>query len=186
MPGNNKMASHQPPITPEMKIGDLLDAYPQLEKTLIELAPAFRKLKNPILRKTVARVTSIRQAARVGSIPVADMVNKLRSAAGQSFLEIDAAHMPPEKNSLPSDGSWIETHTIYKSLDARSMIEAGQQPLGKVMADLRNIPTGQIYELITPFEPAPLIDHARSRGFQIITRQEAEGKFKSYFKHDDN
>ena len=72
------MADDELQITPDTKIGALLEAYPQLEEKLIELAPAFRKLKNPILRKTVAKVTSIRQAARVGGVPVGEMVNQLQ------------------------------------------------------------------------------------------------------------
>ena len=38
-------------ISPQTKVGELLDAYPELEKVLFELSPAFSKLKNPILRK---------------------------------------------------------------------------------------------------------------------------------------
>ncbi len=65
-------------ITPQTKIGELLDTYPELESVLIDLAPAFKKLQNPILRKTVARVTSVRQAAAIGKLPVDVVVNKLR------------------------------------------------------------------------------------------------------------
>jgi hypothetical protein len=45
-------------ITPQTKVGELLDAYPELESILFELSPAFAKLKNPILRKTVARIAT--------------------------------------------------------------------------------------------------------------------------------
>ncbi len=47
----------RPTITPEMKIGALLDAYPDLEKILIEIAPTFAKLSDPALRKTICRWT---------------------------------------------------------------------------------------------------------------------------------
>lgn len=65
-------------ITPQTLIGDLLKNYPQLEDTLIEIAPVFRKLKNPILRKTVARVTTLKQAAVVGNVSLSTMINELR------------------------------------------------------------------------------------------------------------
>ena len=74
-------------ITPQTKIAELLDAYPDLENVLIDLAPAFKKLQNPVLRKTVARVTSIRQAAAIGKIPVETVVNKLSGLTGQGKLE---------------------------------------------------------------------------------------------------
>jgi hypothetical protein len=44
-------------ISPKTKIYELLEAYPQLEETLIALAPPFKKLKNPVLRKTIAKIT---------------------------------------------------------------------------------------------------------------------------------
>ncbi len=50
-------------ITPQTKVKELLDAYPELEPVLIDMAPAFKKLRNPVLRRTIARVTSIKQAA---------------------------------------------------------------------------------------------------------------------------
>ena len=42
-------------ITPDTRIGTLLEKFPELEETLIELAPSFDKLKNPFLRKTVGK-----------------------------------------------------------------------------------------------------------------------------------
>lgn len=46
-------------IIPKTKLVGLLDAFPQLENVLQELSPSFAKLKNPILRKTVARLASL-------------------------------------------------------------------------------------------------------------------------------
>ncbi len=48
-------------ITPKTKIYDLLEAYPELEDLLISMAPEFVKLKNPLLRKTIAKVANISQ-----------------------------------------------------------------------------------------------------------------------------
>jgi hypothetical protein len=38
-------------INPSTKVNDLLDAYPEIEATLIGIAPPFKKLKNKFLRK---------------------------------------------------------------------------------------------------------------------------------------
>ena len=77
-------------ITPETKIYDLLENYPALENKLIEIAPVFSKLKNPVLRRTIAKVTSIKQAALVGNVSLNHLVNELRKEVGQfteSFIE---------------------------------------------------------------------------------------------------
>ena len=70
------------PITAETKVAALLARYPELEDVLIAMAPPFKKLKNPILRGSVAKVASLRQAAMVGRLAVEDMVNQLRAAVG--------------------------------------------------------------------------------------------------------
>ena len=59
-------------INLQTKIADLLTAYPQLEDKLIGISPVFAKLKNPILRRTVARVTSVQQAATIANMPQAN------------------------------------------------------------------------------------------------------------------
>jgi hypothetical protein len=55
-------------ITPRTRVGDLLYAYPQLENVLIDMSSAFEKLKNLILRNTIARVATLSQVAAVGGL----------------------------------------------------------------------------------------------------------------------
>ena len=74
-------------ITPQTKVHELLEAYPELEDDLIEIAPVFRKLQNPVLRRTIARVTTLQQAALVGQVSVNLLVNTLRQKTGQDKLE---------------------------------------------------------------------------------------------------
>jgi hypothetical protein len=56
-------------ITPTTRVGDMLDTYPELEETLIGIAPPFKKLKNPFLRKSVAKVATLKHISAVGNIP---------------------------------------------------------------------------------------------------------------------
>lgn len=55
-------------ITPDTKINALLESYPQLEDALINIFKNFKKLRYPFLRKTIAKVTSLRQAAIIGNV----------------------------------------------------------------------------------------------------------------------
>lgn len=164
-------------ISPETKIGALLDRFPNLEKTLLEMAPEFKKLRNPILRKTIARVTSLRQASTVAKIPLAEMINRLRNEAGiQEEFMTDEKIMSLSKEIPP----WFSTSRIVHSLDARPMLEKGEQPLNKVFAQCKSLKAGDIYELITPFLPAPLIDAAEKQGYLTWSKKEREGVFKTY------
>jgi hypothetical protein len=70
---------NRPEILPETKVGALLQAYPQLEDELIAIAPRFTALRNPVLRRTVARITTLAQAA-VAEIPTRELVDRLRSS----------------------------------------------------------------------------------------------------------
>lgn len=144
-------------ITPRTKVMELLEAYPELEQLLINTVPAFEKLKNPILRKTVARITTLQQAAAVGGVKTEDLINKLRKAAGQEHMEDiqDAGFVTIQPG-------WYREEKIVKTLDVREMLAAGEHPVNQVLADVKELKEGQIYLMIAPFLPAPLIEKAAS------------------------
>ncbi len=166
----------KPDITPDTKVGALLDAYPELEEKLIELAPAFAKLRNPVLRKTVAKVATLRQAAQVGGVSIGTMITTLRRCAGLESTPVGDA----SSDSPTTPPSWFSLEKIAKTLDARPMLEAGQHPITIVMKDLDTLPAGAIYELITPFIPAPLLDMAKQKGYESWSVTESEDLVKSF------
>ncbi|MEZ5197411.1 MAG: hypothetical protein R2764_13760 [Bacteroidales bacterium] len=49
------------------------------------------------------------------------------------------------------------------------------------MGDLKSWQTGKIYELITPFLPAPLLDKVKDLGFEVWTAKENDGLCRNYF-----
>ena len=73
----------KPLINPGMKVAALLDHWPELEEVLVAQAPAFQKLRNPILRRTVARVATLEQAAGIAGLSSRELVMTLRQAVGQ-------------------------------------------------------------------------------------------------------
>jgi len=165
-------------ITPKTKVMELIENYPQLEDILIEYAPAFKKLKNPVLRKTVAKVASLQQAAAVGNVKVEDLINRLRQEVGQDLISEarDAAY-----NTKNPD--WFSNDLIVSELDAREMLAAGEQPVNQILADLKELPEGKIYKLTAPFIPAPVIDKASSLNFQHWIDKISEEEYKVYFIH---
>lgn len=164
-------------ITPKTKVTELLEAYPQLEDVLIDIAPTFKKLKNPVLRRTIAKVTTLQQAASVGDVPIDAIINKLRGIIGQEEMTgIETV------NGYSGDKpSWFDLNKVIKSFDARDTIAQGGHPLGEVMGDLNDWKAGDIYELITPFMPAPLVDKVKDLGFKAWTKKENDGLFRNYF-----
>ena len=172
----------RPVITPEMKIDVLLEEYPEVEDTLLELAPTLEKLKNPALRETIAGLTDIRKAAEAGGVSMGEMIGKLRTAAG-----VEEAWN--EGDQLMQDGSerpdWLIEANIVETLDARPMIEAGEHPMPQVMSGVQKLGEGKIFLLKAPFTPSPLIDKVRDAGNLAWSEQVGPQEFKTYFKRGD-
>lgn len=163
-------------IAPKTKIAELIDAFPELERILIDYVPAFEKLRNPILRKTVARVTTLQQAAAIGNVHVEDLINRLRAEVGQDLFSGESA--AAYTTDRPD---WFSEARVVAELDAKGMLAAGEQPVNQVIADLQALDPGDIYRLVAPFLPAPLVDKASSLGISHwITRQD-DGGFAIYF-----
>ncbi len=167
-------------ITPKTKVLQLLEAYPELENVLIDLVPAFSKLKNPVLRKTIARITTLQQAAVVGQVNLDHLINTLRSAVGQDKMVIETEILTGAQE-LPD---WTYQLPLHKELDARPMLETGEHPVGQVLEDLRKMPSGSRYLLIAPFLPAPLIDKAASLGANHYVEQLGHNIFNVHFRMD--
>lgn len=150
-------------IGPRSKVGEVLDAYPQLEETLIGLAPAFEKLRNPILRRTVARVATLESAARVGGVDPGALVAALRRAAGLAESESPMAATALADDEAP----WLLDAQVALSIDADAELDEGRHPAGRVEAAWRGLGAGSAIEIVASFRPEPLIERLRGRGAAI-------------------
>ena len=164
-------------ITPEIKVAELLDNYPELEGKFIEIAPPFKKLKNPILRKTLAKVTTLRQASKVGEISLAELINQLRTAAGQNEIIV-------EENQTQSTVQpyWVIDENIKITYDSRIDLENGSHPVGKVTKEILTLENEELYLLITPFFPGPLIDIVKEKGFDSYSITKSVSEVHTYIK----
>jgi len=165
-------------ITPKTKIFDLLETYPELEETLVSSAPEFKKLQNPILRKTITRITNVGQAAVIGGLNVEELVNRLRGKVGQDSLGQVSDTGSKYTTDCPE---WYSIKTISGTIDIREMLNRGEQPVHEVMAALKNLKVTEILEVIAPFIPAPLIDKSISLNFKHWLEKKSDGEFRVYF-----
>lgn len=163
-------------ISPKTKVLQLIEAYPQLEDMLIDYVPAFRKLKNPILRNTVAKITTLQQAATIGNVKVEELINLFRGVVGQ-----DAVELADEVTLNTTQPEWYDEDRIVNSLDIRPMLNAGEQPVNQVVSDLNKLKPEEIYEVIAPFIPAPLIDKATSLNMAHWIDRKGTELFLVYF-----
>jgi hypothetical protein len=170
------------PILPETKVAALLDHFPQLEDVLIGMAPPFKKLKNPILRKSVAKVASLRQASAVGRIPIVELVNRLRAEVGQAPLaSTDVAESDSYFTEQPD---WFDRAKIVVSIE-EAAADPNQMPLVPLLEKSNALEPTQILELITTFLPAPGIDIMREKGFLVWVEQESPEVIRTYISKSD-
>ncbi|MFQ9316676.1 DUF1858 domain-containing protein [uncultured Dysgonomonas sp.] len=152
-------------INLHIKVSDLLDAYPHLEGTLLDLSPAFSKLRNPILRRTVAKVTTLQQAAKVAGISPILLLETLRQAAG---LPIDNSNESIDIDNEQKDKpEWFGEMNITIRFDARPIIESGENPMQEIIRLSKELQNNQIMELTAPFKPVPIMDLLKSKGFEV-------------------
>lgn len=159
-------------VNPTTKVGPLLDTHPELEEVLIAISPEFRRLKNPLLRRTVARVATLEQAARIGGVPVPELIGRLREALGQASPEA----MPGEP--CPADDAaeppWLAGATPSATVEAEAILAAGKTPVAVFVERLTLALPGEIVLLVAPFNPAPLIDAVKAKGYEVYARHAGE------------
>lgn len=170
-------------ITPDTKVAELLKSFPELEEVLLQLSPAFAALRNPVLRNTVAKVTPLRQAAKVGNIDVIEMVNTLRKAVGMAELAELSENFCRDGEVSPNPTSThVSKMPVTYTLDVRPIIEAGEHPKDLVLAKAEKLSPGECMELISPFPPVPLINLLENKGFKITMLEPEKGLVRTFVK----
>ncbi len=172
-------------IHPHTKVGALLDAYPGIEDTLIERVPAFSKLRNPILRRTVAKIATLEQAAAVAGMPVRDLVLFLREQAGDTAIDDPkAAELLPVLNDpkpvAAATPSWVSEGKESATIDADAMLATGEHPLGAIHKQMASMEAGCYLKLTSSFLPAPLFDAMRSAGVQVHWQQAGPERYETF------
>ena len=164
-------------ITPSITVHALLDAYPELEEVLISIAPPFKKLRNPILRRTVAKVATLKHAASVGGVPIDELISKLRKTVGQSEL----TESFEDQNYFGAQPNWFANDRIIHSINEAELKDKNKMPITYVLKKAKDLNNGEIIELITSFLPAPGLDVMKNKGYAFWVNKESDKQYKSYF-----
>jgi hypothetical protein len=167
----------KPSITPQTRIGEFLINYPELEALLISLSPAFQKLKNPVLRRTIGNIATFQQFAVGENIQLETIINTLRNAAGQNQTD----EIMTTNKDLNEKPAWFDISRVSDTLDAREMLQLGQHPLGEVISRTSIMESAMVFELITPFTPMPLIEKVKANGFDAFVQEVSGSEIHTYF-----
>ncbi|WP_300362361.1 DUF1858 domain-containing protein [Hydrogenimonas sp.] len=165
-------------ITPKTKINDLLKAYPELENYLMRLNPKYKKLKNPILRRTVAKIATLTQVAKIGGYDTLELVNLLRKEVGQPPLEAAGGEESEEVQEAPL---WLQNEP-KEIVDAGKLLEEEKNPLAEVSGILKSLQSGEIVLIKSDFLPSPLIDTFKEQGHEVYAQETENGEFLTYIR----
>jgi len=174
-------------ITKDDRIGNLLKEYPHLVDVLIEYNPHFKLLKNPVLRRTVAKLATVEKAAQVAGVSLRGLLKVLNSAVGYELSHEELKSIPEIKrgaDKLPEEIKNAKDEDIIK-LDVRELLKNGEEPFGLIMDTVRKLKGHQILLLEVLFEPGPLYDVMEKKGFAYYTEKVSDEHFKVYFYRTD-
>lgn len=157
-------------ITTTTKLFDLLAGYPDLEEKIIGIAPPFKNLKNPVLRKTVTKLVTIEKVALIGNQDVNGFLNTLRREVGQeetggeSKMEISWNQGEPE---------WIKEKPA-EIVNGTEMLGRGVHPLAHINEIMKSLDKKQFVRLLTNFKPIPLIEAMETQNFEVFSKTDSK------------
>ena len=161
-------------ITLATTIADLLENYEGMKEILIGINPKFKKLNNPVLRRTLARLATVKQAAIVGGMDADNLLNQLRVAVGQESLHTESSTFPKKtEETLPA---WAE-ETPKATLNANEILDNEGNPLTQANKTIKTLASGEILEIISDFRPEPLIEEFAQKGYEVAAKQPKEDQF---------
>jgi len=165
-------------ITFDTTIAELLNDYDGMKDILIDINPKFKKLNNPILRRTIAKVAGVKQAAIVGGMEPLELLNRLREAVGQELLEIQKE---VDAQSVEIKPLWI-TKEAKITLDANEMLDKDLNPLVELHRYMKELEANDIVLIKSDFQPEPLIDEYLKKGYEVYCEEVNESNFLTYIK----
>lgn len=75
----------------------------------------------------------------------------------------------------------MSSNGTTRVLDVRPDLEAGREPLSRIMNAARTVPSGGTLVILAPFEPEPLYGILRNQGFTYVAEALSEGGFRVSF-----
>lgn len=166
------------PVSPHDRVSDVLARDDSLIDVFVRAAPHFEKLRNRAMRRVMASLVTVEQAARTANIPVERLVRELNAALAvvddQPAATASAPHVAPSADRHPP-------HAPVFELDVRDDLRSGREPFSRIMSAIAALRHTDVLCLRAPFEPAPLFALLRKRGFIHETISHAADDWSVWF-----
>lgn len=171
------------PVHARDRVGAVLARDERLIDVFVAASPAFEKLRSPAMRKTMAKLVTIEQAARIAGVDANDLVRRLNDALDGTDSPqphvVDTNAPPP----LPETFAGLPPDRIV-DCDVRADLRAGKEPFRRILAAVEELPAGAVLRVRAIFEPAPLYAVLARRGFAYATERLASDDWRVWFYRD--
>ena len=177
--------NYQMKISSKTKISKLIKENEQTIEVISSINKHFKKLNNPFLRKTLAARVSIAEAARIGGVPVCVMIDKLKEIGFETADECGCeTASPADKYRINNKTSNMKKNKIVE-MDVRPILEGGVDPFEAIMAKLKTMNDDETLLIINTFEPIPLLNLLKKKGYVYETERPESGLVYTYLEKDD-
>ncbi|WP_207532518.1 DUF2249 domain-containing protein [Desertivirga arenae] len=163
-------------INSQTTIKALLDVkQEEVIQALEKLNRNFRRLRNPALRKLLAKRVSISDACRIANCREEDFLKAMNEIGFR--LNEDGLGILTKAGDifeLPANDRVVE-------LDVRPVISANQDPLKLILDHVNKLKEDECLKLVNSFEPIPLITLLGKKGYKSHVERVSENVILTYF-----
>lgn len=172
-------------VTKDTKISKIIKHDKGVVDVIAGINKHFRKLKNPILCKMLASRVTVEDAARIGKVSINDFLKRLEDYGIEvQYPEKEISQV--ENNTETNKSTEIMNKENLVTLDARPILEGGVDPFEEIMKTLKTMNDNQTLLVINTFEPIPLLNLLKKKGYDFKVERPEPGVVYSYlFKSNE-
>ncbi|HEX7117946.1 MAG TPA: DUF2249 domain-containing protein [Longimicrobiales bacterium] len=171
----------------------------RLVEILAAASPAFSRLRSPVMRRTMARLVTVEQAARMAGLDAEELVALLNQALEEGEAGVDVEGSQKEERRMPETrdeataGAASSMPAVLKGIapdrivdaDVREDLRRGEEPFRKIMDARKRLPEGGVLRVRAIFEPVPLYAVMAKQGLTHWTERLADDDWRVWFYAGD-
>jgi TusA-related sulfurtransferase len=190
------------------RVADVLARDEALVDVFVAAAPAFERLRNPAMRRVMARLVTVEQAARVAGVDAERLLRSLNDACGAAgtapaatdVTDASAASAVTDASATTRGGIVAAQEAAHElaalvppaalaaispdrviDLDVRDDLRNGDEPFSRIMAARRALAPDGALRLRAIFEPVPLYEVFGKQGLAHWTDRLADDDWIVWF-----
>ncbi|HEX6587550.1 MAG TPA: DUF2249 domain-containing protein [Longimicrobiales bacterium] len=167
-------------ITKDDRVAAVLKENEALIDVFTSLSPAFERLRNPAMRKVMARLVTVEQAARMAGVDSDTLVSRLNDGAPAADESVPVPVAEPLVAARPAALDAIPAERVVV-VDVRDDLRRGQEPFSRIMAAKASVPAGGALSVRAIFEPVPLYAVMKKQGLAHYTERHADDDWQVWF-----